>query len=116
MSASSVILSGRRPWRGLTPRSPQTDRRGTALSLRRIRLLALGLAAAVGLILGQEFPARGQGIIIDRRPHIPVARSYAVREVSVDARVRDQVAEVQVTQVFHNPGSVQLEVEYDFPL
>jgi Ca-activated chloride channel family protein len=60
--------------------------------------------------------ARAQGIIIDRRPHIPVARSYQVREVSVDARIRDQVAEVQVSQTFHNPGSFALEAEYDFPI
>jgi Ca-activated chloride channel family protein len=79
-------------------------------------LLVLGLATAVGLSLGQGATTRGQGILIDRRPHIPVARSYVVREVSVDARIRDQVAEVQVSQTFHNPGSVQLEAEYDFPL
>src|SRR5262249_30027076 len=60
--------------------------------------------------------ALGQGIIIDRRPHIPVARSYEVREVSVDVQLRDQVAEVQVSQTFHNPGSAPLEAEYDFPL
>ena len=34
----------------------------------------------------------------------------------IDARVRDQVAEVQVSQTFHNPGSVQIEAEYLFPL
>ena len=58
----------------------------------------------------------GEGLIIDRRPHVPVARTYEVREVTVDARVRDQVAEVQVSQTFHNPGSFQLEAEYLFPL
>src|SRR5207249_3346583 len=34
----------------------------------------------------------------------------------VDARVRDQVAEVQVAQTFYNPGSFQIEAEYLFPL
>jgi Ca-activated chloride channel homolog len=60
--------------------------------------------------------ARGQGIIIDHRPGVPIAHSYEIREVSIDARVRDQVAEVQVAQTFHNPGSLQLETEFLFPL
>jgi Ca-activated chloride channel family protein len=60
--------------------------------------------------------ARGQGIIIDRRPSIPIARSFEVKAVEIDARVRDQVAEVQVSQTFHNPGSVQIESEFLFPL
>ena len=57
-----------------------------------------------------------QGIIVDRRPAVPVGRSYEIREVSIDARVRDQVAEVQVSQTFHNPGSIQIESEFLFPL
>ena len=60
--------------------------------------------------------ARSQGIIIDRRPTIPISHSYEIREVSIDGRVRDQVAEVQVSQTFHNPGSTQLEAEFLFPL
>ena len=57
-----------------------------------------------------------QGFIVDRRPAVPVGRSYEIREVSIDARVRDQLAEVQVAQTFHNPGSVQIESEFLFPL
>jgi Ca-activated chloride channel family protein len=57
-----------------------------------------------------------QGIIVDRRPATPIARSYEIREVSIDARVRDQVAEVQISQTFHNPGSFQIESEFLFPL
>ena len=60
--------------------------------------------------------ARSQGIIIDRRPTVPISHSYEIREVSIDGRVRDQVAEVQVSQTFHNPGSTQLESEFLFPL
>jgi Ca-activated chloride channel family protein len=60
--------------------------------------------------------ARSQGLIVDRRPTVPFHRSFEVREVSLDARVRDQVAEVQVSQTFHNPGSFQLDAEYLFPL
>jgi Ca-activated chloride channel homolog len=58
----------------------------------------------------------GQGIIIDRRPHVPIAHAYEIREVAIDGRLRDQVAEVQVSQTFHNPGSFQLEAEFLFPL
>ena len=61
-------------------------------------------------------PAAGQGLIVDHRPHVPIANSFDVREVSVDARIRDQVAEVQVSQTFHNPGSFDLETEYLFPM
>ena len=72
----------------------------------------LGVAALVMTPLA----ARGQGFIVDRMRPRPIARSYEVRDVSIDARVRDQVAEVQVSQTFHNPGSVQIEAEFLFPL
>jgi Ca-activated chloride channel homolog len=75
-----------------------------------------GLLAA--LVFSSQFVSavRSQGIIIDRRPTIPFSHSYEIREVSIDSRVRDQVAEVQVSQTFHNPGSTQLEAEFLFPL
>ncbi|HEX8202997.1 MAG TPA: VIT domain-containing protein, partial [Isosphaeraceae bacterium] len=69
--------------------------------------------------VGWALPARlapAQGLIIDRRPNVPVAGAFEVREVAVEARIRDQVAEVQVAQTFHNSGSVQIEAEYLFPL
>ncbi len=82
----------------------------------RVRFRVLGVVAVLSVLPAWGEAARGQGILVDRRPHIMVARSYTVREVDVDVHVRDQVAEVQVSQTFHNPGSVQLEAEYDFPL
>src|SRR3954469_19494901 len=85
-----------------------------AMSHRRMHSVLLGVIAAALPCWGEA--ATGQGILIDHRRHHSLARSYVVREVSVDARIRDQVAEVQVSQTFHNPGSVQLEAEYDFPL
>ena len=65
--------------------------------------------------------AMGQGFVVDRhvRPNptpMPTTQGYEIREVSVDARVVDQVAEVRVGQVFHNPGSTTIEAEYLFPL
>src|SRR3954452_23365761 len=87
-----------------------------AMTPRRGRILILALGVLAGWVLARGEEARAQGIIIDRRPHIALARSYEIREVTVDARVRDQVAEVQVSQTFHNPGSFPLEAEYLFPL
>ncbi len=76
------------------------------------------LAVAVGLsfLFLSTNLAQAQGLIIDRRPHVPISRAFEIREVTVNARVRDQVAEVQVSQTFHNPGSFALEAEYFFPL
>ena len=84
--------------------------------MRRMSARGVGWVLGVVAVNWVASAARAQGIIVDRRPQIPVARAYEVREVSVDARVRDQVAEVQVSQTFHNPGSIQLEAEYLFPL
>src|SRR5262249_3084512 len=50
------------------------------------------LVGAVLVCLGGAPGAWAQGFIVDRRPSFPVARSYEIREVSIDARVRDQVA------------------------
>jgi Ca-activated chloride channel family protein len=82
----------------------------------RIRAGWIGWVAAI-VLAGPVIPAAlSQGFIVDRRSTVPVARSYEIREVSIDGRVRDQVAEVQVSQTFHNPGSFQLEAEFLFPL
>ena len=74
------------------------------------------LFGAALLALAWAQGAWAQGFIVDRRPTIPIGRSYEIREVSIDARVRDQVAEVQIAQTFHNPGSFQIESEFLFPL
>lgn len=79
----------------------------------RIRSATALVAAALAVAAGD---ARGQGLVVDHRAHVPIARSFDVREVGVEARIKDQVAEVQVSQTFHNPGSFELETEYLFPL
>ena len=84
--------------------------------MRRMRARGVGWVVAVVAMNWVASAAWSQGIIIDRRPRIPIARSYEIREVSIDGRVRDQVAEVQVSQTFHNPGSFQIEAEFLFPL
>ncbi len=82
----------------------------------RWRTRALSAFGAVLLGLGCVPVVLAQGLIIDRRAQIPIARTFEIREVGIDARVRDQVAEVQISQTFHNPGSVQIESEFFFPL
>jgi Ca-activated chloride channel family protein len=74
------------------------------------------VCGALAILIGSAPHVRAQGFIVDRRPSFTVGRSYEIREVSIDARVRDQVAEVQISQTFHNPGSFQIESEFLFPL
>ncbi len=71
---------------------------------------------ALLLVTLSAAPAFGQGFFLDQRHHVPIASSFDIREVSIDTRIRDQVAEVQVSQTFHNPGSIQIEAEYLFPV
>ena len=42
--------------------------------------------------------------------------TYKIDELEVNARLVDQVAEVQVSQTFVNTGSMPLEVSFVFPL
>ncbi len=48
------------------------------------------------------------------RPSPPV--SYKIKELDVNARLVDQVAQVQVSQTFVNSGSLPMEVAFVFPL
>jgi len=57
-------------------------------------------------------------------PHPPIPRpvpppptaTYKIKQVEVQARLVDQVAQVQVSQSFVNTGSQQMEVSFVFPL
>lgn len=73
-----------------------------------LALLLCPLAAfAQGLAIHQE---------IAPVPRRPVRPDYSIKSVSYEATVRDQVADVQLSQVFRNDSSRDLEVEYLFPL
>jgi Ca-activated chloride channel family protein len=52
---------------------------------------------------------------IPPRPE-PVPVSYKIKDLDIQARVIDQVAQVQVAQTFVNNGSRPLEVSFVFPL
>ena len=92
---------------------PAAHNGGIAMRRPAGHLLSLG---ALAILVALAPAARGQGIMVDRRPHIPVAMAFEVTEVGIDARIRDQVAEVQVSQTFHNPGSTTIDAEYLFPM
>ncbi len=50
------------------------------------------------------------------RPVPPPPSAYRIQELEVNARLADQVAQVQVSQTFMNTGSRPLEVSFVFPL
>lgn len=92
--------------------------------------LLMGLLLGGIVLGGLPVTAEAQGtlVIIDRpiplpRP-IPIPRptpptpqvSYALKELAVQAKVIDQVAQVQVSQTFQNTGASQIEVQFVFPL
>ncbi|MDX2036229.1 MAG: VIT domain-containing protein [Isosphaeraceae bacterium] len=77
------------------------------------------IASASWILLAWLVPAStglGQGFLVDRHGPRPIPRSFEIREVTIDSVVRDQVAQVQVSQVFHNPGSTTIDAEFLFPL
>jgi len=79
-------------------------------------VLALAATAwAQGLLVVIDRPEPLPRPIIHPRPTPPPA-SYKIKELSVNARITDQVARVQVGQSFVNTGSRQMEVAFVFPL
>lgn len=94
--------------------------------MKRLSILALALlliaasaltASAQGLliVIDPPHPTPLPRPIIRPRPTPPPA-SYKIKELGVDARIRDQVAQVQVSQSFVNTGSRAMEVAFVFPL
>jgi len=79
--------------------------------MNRTRWL-IGVAAVLAL----AGLAGAQGLIIDRRPDMPVEKFYRVDKVAVTGTIRDQVAEIQVSQTLHNPQRRPIEAEFFFPL
>lgn len=82
-------------------------------------LLSLaGAAAAQGLLVTEDpaVSARLPRPIWPPVPHPPVEHTYRIKQLSVQARLQDQVAQVEVAQTFHNTGSRPLEVSFVFPL
>lgn len=74
------------------------------------------------LILGNV--VWGQGVLISERPfplprpHVPVPpeANYKITELSLEGRIEDQMADIQVSQTFHNCGNGVIEAQFVFPL
>lgn len=68
--------------------------------------------------------ACGQGVLVSDeafplpRPHIttPAQTSYRVSQLKIEGRVHDQLADIQVSQTFHNCGNRVIEAQFVFPL
>lgn len=80
-------------------------------------LLSHGDSAAFPRIGKVDSSAIGRPVppSVPTPPASPVA-PYAVREIGIQARIRDQVAQVQITQTFVNKGSQPIEAQFLFPL
>ncbi|MBS0202009.1 MAG: VWA domain-containing protein [Planctomycetes bacterium] len=87
--------------------------------------LAFGLSSAVASAQGVLIITNHPGPLprpwphptpIHVRPPSPPSVSYKIKELSVQARITDQVGRVQVSQSFVNTGSTQMEVQFLFPL
>lgn len=76
--------------------------------------LSVAMAAAQIIIIPP--PPHPPMPIPPPRPPIERPRPFEMREMSVDAQVRNQVAEVRVTQVVYNPNNIQIEAQYLFPV
>lgn len=87
-------------------------------------LLAPAVARAQGLLVVEDPNQRARlprPIIIWPHPRpmpppLPPPVSYKIKELDVQARLIDQVAQVQVSQTFVNTGSLPMEVAFVFPL
>lgn len=96
------------------------------------RLQLSSLSLIVVALLGVTPGAHSQGVLIDVRIDHPIRlprpfpipprsipqppSSYKINSIDVNAKLTDQVARVQVSQEFENTGSVQMEVNFMFPL
>ncbi len=98
-------------------------RRGVTLGAVLFAFLLPAVARGQGLLVvtdpGQQVRLPRPIIIYPRPMPFPPpqpAATYKIDELEVNARLVDQVAEVQVSQSFQNTGSMPLEVSFIFPL
>lgn len=91
--------------------------------MRRVVYFCTGFLLGLCLL---ATPLSAQVIIINNpglprpipRPPVPPVRTteYRIQSVDMQAQVRDQAAQVQISQVFENVGSQTLEASLYFPL
>ena len=78
-----------------------------------MRKLHAGLAVLLGALLPYICAAQ---VIIIPPERIPIHGAYSIQSISMDASIKDQVAEVQLSQVVRNNSSVQMEASFVFPI
>lgn len=86
------------------------------------------LFAIASLVSCSQASAQGVLIIEDDRRIVPIPRpilppfpdrpaaSYRIKSLEIDATVNDQVAQIQISQVFQNTGSAVANASFLFPL
>src|SRR5436853_7588982 len=83
----------------------------SALAIRRVFVPVLAMLCIAGALQAQVL------IISPEHPVVlPMPRPFEVPQVTIDATIREQVAQTNVTHVFKNPGSTTIQAEYLFPL
>jgi Ca-activated chloride channel homolog len=96
--------------------------RSSLLIAAILLLLAPAALVAQGLLIVEDPNVRARlprPIIIWPHPHpvsTPPPVSYGIKQLDVQARIIDQVAQVQLSQTFVNTGSQPMEVAFVFPL
>ena len=100
---------------------------GSMLALALFLAPAVGLAQGVLIVTDPDRVVRLPRPIIIWPPHPPhpprpipppppPPATYKIKQLEVNAKLVEQVAQVQVSQAFENTGSQQLEVSFIFPL
>ena len=74
------------------------------------------VTSALLLVATLVLPASAQIIVLPRELHIPIVRSFQVRQVDVDSQIQDQMVQVQLSQAFNSPSHAVTEAEYLFLL
>jgi Ca-activated chloride channel family protein len=85
--------------------------------MQRVYWSFWGVLVLAALFMAQS--AWGQFIIIPEHriaPIVPIHRVCAIRSISVDATIREQVAEVQLAQVVRNYSAQPMEASFVFPI
>lgn len=80
--------------------------------------LGMGIGALPATCVGQGvlLPDDSMQFRIPRHRGGPQMEAYRIRELTVDASIKEQIATTQVTQVFENTSNRQIEASFVFPI
>jgi Ca-activated chloride channel family protein len=93
-----------------------------------MKRITSGLFGILFALIASQAWAQGVLIIVDHPHPVPLPRpwprptpspppvSYKIKELAMQAKIVDQVAQVQVTQSFVNTGSQVVQAQFVFPL